>query len=490
MDSNREEKSDATPESETRIQEIAAELGITVSAETRTACLEIAADHEVSLDSIGLTHPDTPSTPTSRRSDDSFNALIHEYSTPRSGDDTGPLTDLNIAVKDNIAAVGLPMTCGSEAFDCTPSFDAVVVERLLAAGADLIGKTNMEPFALGPTGEFSDYGVVENPRYDGRIAGGSSSGSAAAVAGGLVDAAIGSDTGGSVRIPAACCGLVGLKPTHRLVPRYGFVDLGASLDCIGPLTHNVSTATRILAAIAGPDPRDPSAAHQTVDSQIPAIDGLMIGVPDSLVQPATDAVQAVFDNVVSDLRSTDRVTVTSIDLDLGAIEDAFFHLNVNELAWLFRQTGVFHGQGTGYNEEIRQAFESMRAARPELNHLARRVLPSAYLDAETNSQTYTAARREVQAFTQRVAACFNEVDVLLTPTLRTVPPRYDRSKGKAKALRELASNTMPFSMAGTPAVSLPIGDVNGLPVSAQVVTPQFRDTRALAVADHLEQITA
>jgi len=474
---------------ETLMEELAAEIGISVSAETRADCLAIAADHEARLGAIGGATSTPPETPSSRPSDDPFNALVHTYATPRAETEAGPLADLECVVKDNIAAAGLPMTCGTQKFDCTPSFDAVVVERLLAAGADLIGKANMEPFALGPTGEFSDYGVVENPRYEGRIAGGSSSGSAAAVAGGLVDAALGSDTGGSVRIPAACCGLVGMKPTHRFVPRYGFVDLGGSLDCIGPLTHDVATATRVLDVIAGADPRDSSAAHHTL-GRAPPGDNFVIGLPDSLIEPATEPVRSTFYEAVTTLRADDGLTITSVPLELGAIEDAFFHLNVNELAWLFRQTGVFHGQGTGYNEELREAFESMCAARPENDHLARRVLPSAYLDAKTNGQTYTAARTEMQAFRRRVAACFEDVDALLTPTLRTVPPRYDREKGKAKALRELASNTIPFSMAGTPTVSVPVGDVDGLPVSAQIVTPQFTDARALAVAEIVEELTA
>lgn len=483
------------------IEAIAGAIGIGTTADLRTACLEIAAEHEAGADALGGRIESIPEgLPGSRRGDDPYNAFVHVYEEPRHPTGDGQLDGLTVAVKDNLAAAGLPLTCGTTEFDIVPDFDAVVVERLLDSGATLVGKTNMEPFALGPTGEFSDYGLVENPRFDGRIAGGSSSGSAAAVAGGLVDATLGSDTGGSVRIPAACCGLVGVKPTYGLVPQYGFVNLGVSMDAIGPLALDVDTATRVLDAIAGFDPRDPTSAQNLPRASLPervdhvadattAEEPMVVGVPTSLLDPARDPVRGRFDAVVDRLQEEPDLVVESVTLDLGELENAFFHLNVVEFGWLLAQTGVYRGLGTGYNEQIRAAFDTMLADTISSEHLARRVLPSMVVDAKTNGRAYAAARTEARLFQRRVSERFAEVDALLSPTLRTVPPAYDRSKSKAGALRELASNTMGFNMSGDPAVTVPVGETDGLPVSAQVVTPHFTEDRALYLAGRIESLS-
>lgn len=484
------------------IETIADAIGIETTAAIRNDCLDIATEHEASAGTLGgRIDPVPEELPPSCRGDDSYNAFIHVYDGPRRPTDGGQLDGLAVAVKDNLAAAGLPLTCGSAEFEVIPDFDAVAVERLLDAGAKLVGKTNMEPFALGPTGEFSDYGRVENPRYEGRVPGGSSSGSAAAVAGGLVDAALGSDTGGSVRIPAACCGLVGVKPTHGLVPQYGFVNLGVSMDTIGPLTHDVETAVRILDTISGVDRRDPTSAGTIPTIPLPervdqvadattADEPMLVGVPDSLLDPASELVEKTVDAVVDRLRDEPSFQVEAVALDLGGLEDAFFHLNVVEFGWLLCQTGVYRGLGTGYDEQLRAAFETMMTDSVSSEHLARRVLPSMVVDAKTNGQAYTAARNEAQLFQRRLDEQFADLDALLSPTLRTVPPAYDRSKAKTDAIRELASNTLPFNLSGDPAVSVPVGEPDGLPVSVQVVTPRFTDDRALYLAGRVESLVA
>ncbi|MDR9381410.1 MAG: amidase family protein, partial [Natronomonas sp.] len=185
----------------------------------------------------------------------SHNAFITEERIE--GDDRGPLAGRTVAVKDNISTEDVRTTCGSNALvEYVPPYDATVVERLKAAGATIVGKTNMDEFGMGTTTETSAFGPTENPAAPGRVPGGSSGGSAAAVAAGEADVALGSDTGGSVRCPAAFCGVVGIKPTYGLVSRYGLVAYANSLEQIGPLAPTVEAAAELLEVIAGPDPKD------------------------------------------------------------------------------------------------------------------------------------------------------------------------------------------------------------------------------------------
>jgi aspartyl-tRNA(Asn)/glutamyl-tRNA(Gln) amidotransferase subunit A len=410
--------------------------------------------------------------------DDPENALLAVYDEPRVRSDSGALAGVTVVVKDNIAVADLEMTCGSNAYSLVPSFDAPAVDRLLDEGAALVGKANMEPFAMGPTGEFSDFGHVTNPPAPDRVAGGSSSGSAAAVAAGTADVALGTDTGGSVRIPAACCGVVGVKSTHRLVPRYGFVDFAPSLDTIGPLASDVQTGAKALAAMAGPDPRDPTATTHPLDPgrverELDSAEGLTVGLPDTPFERGDERVSGAVREVARRLEDL-GVTVVPVELDLGETERAYLNIGAAEFSWLLAGNGVVRGHGSGYSEELRDAFE--RARRGGLGeHVARRILPPTFLDATTGGESYAAARREGIAFGERLAAAFEQVDALVTPTLRDdfIP---------------LLGNTAPFNLAGSPAVSVPVTTLDGLPVSAQAIAPRFEDLRALRVARALERV--
>ncbi|MFC4360463.1 amidase [Halobium salinum] len=431
------------------------------------------------------------------RAEDSENALLAVYDESRTRTDVGPLAGVTVAVKDNIAVRGLEMTCGSAAYSVVPSFDATVVSRLLDAGATIVGKANMEPLAMGPTGEFSDFGHVTNPLDSERVAGGSSSGSGAAVAAGTVDLALGSDTGGSVRIPAACCGVVGVKPTHRLVPRYGFVDFAPSLDTVGPLARDVSTAATALEAIAGPDHRDPTSVDCTASSGTPLdgvteeladpddAAGLTVAVPESPLGRADDRVAAAVEGAVDRLGdlgvATDRVT-----LDFDGLDDAYLNVGAAEFSWLLAGSGVVRGQGSGYNEELLAAFRSARQNGLG-DHVARRVLPAAVLDAETDGEAYAAGRRRAVAFAESLAAVFESADALVLPTLGVLPPRVGETTTREDLL-PLVANTAPCNLVGVPAVTVPVATVDGLPVSAQAVAPRFADATALRVAGALERV--
>ncbi|SIR93973.1 aspartyl-tRNA(Asn)/glutamyl-tRNA(Gln) amidotransferase subunit A [Haladaptatus litoreus] len=468
-----------------RLRTLTERLGLSVSDEGIDAALDTA-------DELGSAVPES-ATVERRESvgsmaDDPNNALLEAYDEPRVETDEGPLSDVSVAVKDVIAVKNLSMTCGSKSFSVVPSYDATVVERLLDAGASLVGKANTDAFAFGPTGEFSEFGTVTNPVASDRVPGGSSSGSAAAVSAGTVDAALGTDTGGSVRIPAACCGVVGVKPTHRSMSRYGFVDLSPTTDCIGPLARDVETAARVLDAIRGPDVRDPSSSHVSGESATDALDkdgDLTFALLSPFVERSSDSVAATVCAVADALDAREDASVTATDLELGEIETAYPLTIATEFAWLLRQRGTIRGQGTQYTEEWRETFESFTNCLNE--HIALRVLPAAYLDERTNGRSYVAAREAVTEFRRELHGLFAEFDLLLAPTLRVLPPKYGEITA-TEGMKNISGNTGPFSLTGNPVISVPAGESNGLPVGMQVIGPHFNDARAVRGATLIESV--
>ncbi|MFB6072379.1 MAG: amidase family protein, partial [Halobacterium sp.] len=256
----------------------------------------------------------------------SLNAFITEERIE--GADDGPLADATVAVKDNISTEGVRTTCGSRMLeDYEPPYDATVVERLRDAGATIVGKANMDEFGMGTTTETSYFGATKNPVDESRVPGGSSGGSAAAVAAGEADLALGSDTGGSIRCPAAYCGVVGIKPTYGLVSRYGLVAYANSLEQIGPIAPTVEDAAALLDVIAGPDENDGTTREEGADSDYASaaegdVDGLTVGVPTELVEGAEDAVVDVFEAAVDDLEaegaSVEEVSLPSVEYAVAA----------------------------------------------------------------------------------------------------------------------------------------------------------------------------
>ncbi|WP_129113539.1 amidase [Halegenticoccus tardaugens] len=473
-----------SPERRDRLRTLADRLGLEVSDEGVDAALETA-------DELAPSVPESP-TVEERESvgsmaDDPNNALLEVYDEPRVERENGPLSGLDVAVKDVIAAKGLTMTCGSKSFSVVPSEDAAVVERLLGAGAALIGKANTDAFAFGPTGEFSEFGRVVNPVATERVPGGSSSGSAAAVAAGTVDAALGTDTGGSVRIPAACCGVVGVKPTHGTTPRYGFVDLAPTTDCIGPLARDVETAARVLDAIRGEDLRDPSsrAADGSTVTALDEDEPLRFALLTPFVEKSSDRVASTVRAVADALEVRNDASVAAVDLHLGGIEAAYPLTIATEFAWLLRQRGTIRGQGTQYTEEWRATGKSFTDSLNE--HIALRVLPAAYLDEVTGGQSYVAARESITAFRRRLRALFDDFDLLLAPTMRVVPPMYGDVTA-TEGMENVSGNTGPFSLAGNPVVSVPAAESDGLPVAVQVVAPRFEDATAVRGAALVEAV--
>lgn len=472
-------------EEQEQMRELVEKLPFRVDHEVIEQALEIANEIEADAESL---YPEVQTEKKQRGTiaNDEYNSLLDIYDTPRTeAGNSGIVSGLTVAIKDVITLKGLSMTCGSRSCTYTPSYDASVVERLLDEGAEIMGKANCDAFAFGPTGEFSEFGKVTNPIDPDHVPGGSSSGSAAAVKGGLVDMALGTDTGGSIRIPASCCGVVGMKPTHGLVPRYGLADLAPSTDVIGPIATDVETAAETLEVIAGHDMRDPTSSHVETEPihnlETDATED--IAVPQSFLNRSSDAVTSMCREVADRLAQNTESTVEEVELDFGNLESAYPLTLATEYAWLLRQSFVQRGQGTQYNKELQTNLLDA-----DFNdHVALRVLPAAYLDKKTDGTSYITGRQEAIAFKQRVETLFEEFDVLMTPTLRVAPPTYSEVNA-AEGMEDITGNTMPFSLSGYPAVSVPGGHVDGLPIGMQIVAPHFEDKRALQVAKQVEEI--
>ncbi len=396
------------------------------------------------------------------------------------GDGDGPLADKTVAVKDNISTEGVRTTCGSEMLaDYVPPYDATVVERLKDAGATIVGKANMDEFGMGSTTETSAFGPVENPAAEGRVPGGSSGGSAAAVAAGEADLALGSDTGGSVRNPAAFCGVVGIKPTYGLVSRYGLVAYANSLEQIGPLAPTVEGAAELLDVIAGEDPQDATTRDEGTDSDYAAaadgdVDGLDIGVPTNLVDGADEGVVEAFWSAMDDLE--DR-GATYHEVELPSVEhavEAYYVIATSEASSnLARFDGIRYGHRAdaegNWNEEFAQTRKEGFG-----EEVKRRVLLGTYaLSAGYHDKYYKKAQDARAWVKQDFDEALAETDVLASPTM-PVPP-FERGESLDDPLQMYLAdaNTVPVNLADLPAISVPAGETDGLPVGVQFVGSAF-----------------
>lgn len=411
------------------------------------------------------------------------------------GSDPGPLAGVPLAVKDNIAVAGVPLTCASRILGSyVPPVDATVVQRAVAAGACIVGKTNLDEFAMGSSTENSAFGPTRNPYDLTRVPGGSSGGSAAAVAAGMVPLALGSDTGGSIRQPAALCGHVGFKPTYGQVSRSGLVAFASSLDQVGPLARTVPDAALLYSVVAGPDPEDMTThkARTASPAAAPPLDlhGLRVGIVREfdLGLGADPDVAAGVDRVRRVLAAAGSVEVP-ISIPLGGprgIAIYYILAPAEASSNLARFDGIRYGRrasGTGLSE----LYASTRGQGfgPEVQ---RRILLGTFVLSAGYSDAYykraMAARSEL---TQQFAAAFRQVDVLLSATTPTPAfPLGDRSQDPVQMyLCDVL--TVVANLAGVPAVSLPSGSTpQGLPVGAQLWAAQGADERLLRIAQSVE----
>ena len=422
----------------------------------------------------------------------SHNAFITEARIEGDGD--GPLAGQTVAVKDNISTDGVETTCGSAALEgYVRPYDATVVERLKAAGATIVGKTNMDEFGMGTTTETSAFGPVENPAAEGRVPGGSSGGSAAAVAAGEADLALGSDTGGSVRCPAAFCGVVGIKPTYGLVSRYGLVAYANSLEQIGPLAPNVEAAAELLEVLAGEDPNDATTREPPaeVDTDYAAaadgdISGLTVGVPTELLEGADEGVRSVFEDAIDALESkgatTEAVSLPSVETAV----QAYYVIAMSEASSnLARFDGVRYGQSGEGDGNWNESFAAAR----EIGfgeEVKRRVLLGTYaLSAGYHDKYYKKAQDARAWVKQDFDEAFESVDVLASPTM-PVPP-FERGESLDDPLQMYLAdaNTVPVNLANLPAISVPAGETDEGPVGLQLVGPAFGEATLIRAGSAL-----
>ena len=410
--------------------------------------------------------------------------------------DAGPLTGIPMQLKDNLSTRGIATTCSSRMLrDFVPTYDATVTNRLYAEGAVLVGKGNLDEFAMGSSTENSALFTTRNPWDLERVPGGSSGGPAASVAAGESLFALGSDTGGSIRQPAALCGVVGLKPTYGLVSRYGLVAFASSLDQIGPLTKDVTDAALVLNAIAGHDSLDSTSIERDVpdyaESLTTDLSGLRIGVPKEYfvegIQPGVErAVRAAIE-VLEDLGAS--VAETSLPHTRYALAVYYIIAPSEASANLARYDGVKYGYLTSNADSMWDALEKTRQEGfgPEVK---RRIMLGTYaLSAGYYDAYYLKAQKVRTLIRREFDEAFEQFDALVTPTSPSVAFKHGEKMEDPIQMYLNDIFTQPANIAGIPGISLPGGIVDGLPVGLQIMANHLGEETLLRVAYAYEQAT-
>ncbi|MCO6511524.1 MAG: Asp-tRNA(Asn)/Glu-tRNA(Gln) amidotransferase subunit GatA [Aridibacter famidurans] len=407
----------------------------------------------------------------------------------------GPLGGFPIAIKDNICTKGKRTTCGSRILgDYEPQYDATAVERLENAGAVIVGKTNMDEFAMGSSNENSAFGPVRNPWDRERVPGGSSGGSAAAVAAGIVRAALGSETGGSVRQPASFCGVVGLKPTYGRISRYGLVAFASSLDQIGVFGRSAGDVADVLAVIAGRDENDSTTADVEVPdyrSKLEApIEGKRVGVPRALLGEGLDT--EVRTAVERSLEGLESLGAELVDIDLPrqkySIAVYYIIATAEASSNLARYDGVRYGFRAENAHELREMYfrtreEGFGAEVKRRIMLGTYVLSSGYYDA------YYAKAQKVRSMLKReFSDAFGKCDVIATPTCPSTAFRIGEKSDDPLAMYLSDIYTASANLAGIPGISVPCGlSDEGLPIGLQLLGPYWSEDVLLNLASEFEK---
>jgi aspartyl-tRNA(Asn)/glutamyl-tRNA(Gln) amidotransferase subunit A len=394
----------------------------------------------------------------------------------------GKLAGIPVAIKDNISTKGLRTTCASKMLaNYIPPFDAHVVERLKQEGAIIIGKTNMDEFAMGTTTETSYFGVVRNPYDLDRVAGGSSGGSGACLHNESV-LALGSDTGGSIRCPASFCGVFGLKPTYGLVSRYGLIPYANSLEQIGPMANCVEDLALLLEVIAGKDERDSTNAGVEFRFE-PKVRRFKIGIVKEMV--ANDDVMKVFEEVVEIIKEKHEV----VEVSLGSLKyalPAYYIIAMSEASSnLARYDGVRYGYALEKLDTWTRYFSRVRAEGFG-EEVKRRIMLGTYaLSAGYYGKYYLKALRVRTLVKNDFQRAFKDCDLLISPTMPTPAFKIGEIQDPL-TMYKMDVNTVPINLAGIPALSMPMGFVKGLPVGLQIMGNYFEENKILSFALDLE----
>ncbi|MDR7522337.1 MAG: Asp-tRNA(Asn)/Glu-tRNA(Gln) amidotransferase subunit GatA [Armatimonadota bacterium] len=423
-------------------------------------------------------------------------AWDRHYAEAGPADGLPPLAGIPVALKDNLCTRGMPTTCGSRILEgWHPPYDATVVARLRDAGAIVLGKTNMDEFAMGSSTENSAFGPTRNPWDHTRVPGGSSGGSAAAVAAGFAPLALGSDTGGSVRLPAAFCGVVGLKPTYGRVSRYGLVAFASSLDQIGPLARDAADCALLLQVIAGHDPLDSTSADLPVPDYAADLDrppeGIRLGVPAEAFGAGVDpAVAGALREALEVLAGlglpVEQITLPTIDAALPA----YYLLAPAEASSnLARYDGVQYGLRAPSDDLYGMYAHTRRAGFGA--EVKRRIMLGTYALSAGYYEAYYIKAQKVRTLVARdFQRAFEQVDMVVMPVAPTPP--FGLGEKVDDPLQMYLSDifTIPVNLAGLPALALPCGFDRGLPIGLQLIGRAFGEPTLLRVGHAYQQVTA
>ncbi len=408
-----------------------------------------------------------------------------------------PLLGIPLALKDIFVTEGVRTTCASKILgNFVPPYDGTAVKKLKSAGAVIVGKTNMDEFAMGSSTENSAFGVTRNPWNVDRVPGGSSGGSAAAVAGDECIAALGTDTGGSIRQPAACCGIVGLKPTYGRVSRYGVIAFASSLDQVGPMTKDTTDCALMLEAIAGHDPADSTSVPAPVPSYASGLDGnvkgLKAGIPKEYFIPGMqpDIEQAVRDAI----RQLEKSGMEIVEVSLPHTEYAVAVYYLIATAEASSNLARYDGMRYGYRAQAKDLTETYFKTRQEGfgAEVKRRIMLGTYALSAGYYDAYYLKAQKVRALIKRdFEAAFEKCDVIVTPTAPTTAFEVGEKTADPLAMYLSDVFTISVNLAGLPGLSLPCGlDAEKMPIGLQIIGKHFDEATMLKVAHAYEQSTA
>ncbi|CAI8161866.1 MAG: Glutamyl-tRNA(Gln) amidotransferase subunit A [Prochlorococcus marinus str. MIT 9215] len=411
------------------------------------------------------------------------------------GDDLPPLAGAPLAIKDNLCTKGIRTSCSSRMLEnFVPPYESTVTERLWQAGAVLLGKTNLDEFAMGSSTETSAFGATSNPWDLSRVPGGSSGGSAAAVAAGECIAALGSDTGGSIRQPASFCGVVGLKPTYGRVSRWGLVAFASSLDQVGPFTTSVADAAEILQVIAGHDPRDSTCLNAPVPDYCASLDTPLDGLRVGLIRECFDQEgldPQVKASVLAAANQLESLGAELVEVSCPRFNDGIATYYVIAPSEASANLARYDGVKYGYRAEGAESLATMTAgSRAEGfgSEVQRRILIGTYALSAGYVDAYYKKAQQVRTLIRRdFDSGFKSVDVMLTPTSPTTAFEAGTHADDPLAMYLADLLTIPANLAGLPAISLPCGfDDAGLPIGVQLITNVLEESRLLQVANQYE----
>ena len=404
------------------------------------------------------------------------------------------LAGVPIAVKDVLSTAGVRTTCGSKILETyIPPYDATAVERLEAAGAVILGKTNCDEFAMGSSNENSAYGPVQNPAAPGRVPGGSSGGSAAAVAAGLAVVSLGTDTGGSIRQPGACCGIPAMMPTYGRVSRYGLIAFASSLDRIGPFATNIRDVAEVFNVIAGWDPNDSTCANAprpdyTANLGKP-VAGMRIGVPDEYFAAGLDA--QVRQKVEAGIALLEKIGCKRVSIRLPHTDYAIATYYIIATAEASSNLARYDGVRFGLRSEAATLIEMYRKTRRNGfgAEVKRRIMLGTYALSSGYYDAYYLRAQKVRSLIARdFSEAFKNVDAIITPTSPVPPFRLGERTADPLQMYLADIYTVTGSLAGLPGISVPCGTTSEkLPVGMQILGPQFSEGRVLQIADAFEQ---